>query len=163
MDGFSLPRYHEMTPEEMDKNEKAYLLTQKQRAFERDVRSAKLESAALKAAGLDGAEMMQTADALAKNYEAWCRENNISAKKFYYWQRRLRAALTGETTPDAPNFQPLSIAKKNTIVELPTPIITPVTTIAPVVLHLNGYTVEINNDATPELITTIMKVISYAQ
>ena len=94
---------------------------------------------------------------------AWCRENNISAKKFYYWQRRLRAALTGETTPDAPNFQPPSVAKKNTIVELPTPVITPVTTIAPVVLHLNGYTVEINNDATPELITTIMKVISYAQ
>ena len=94
---------------------------------------------------------------------AWCRENNISAKKFYYWQRRLRAALTGGTTPDAPNFQPPSVAKKNTIVEFPTPVITPVTTIAPMGLHLNDYTVEINNDATPELITTIMKVMSYAQ
>lgn len=80
VDGFSLPRYHEMTPEEMEKNEKAYLLTQKQRAFERDVRSAKLESAALKAAGLDGAEMAQTAEALAKNYEAWCRENNLTPR-----------------------------------------------------------------------------------
>ena len=65
-----------MTPEELEKNEGAYLLTQKQRAFERDVRSAKLESAALKAAGLDGTEMAQAADALAKNYESWCRENN---------------------------------------------------------------------------------------
>ena len=80
VDGFSLPRYHEMTPEEMEKNDKAYLLTQKQRAFERDVRSAKLESAALKAAGLDGAEMAQTAEALAKNYEAWCRENNLTPR-----------------------------------------------------------------------------------
>ena len=80
VDGFSLPRYHEMTPEELEKNEKAYLLTQKQRAFERDVRSAKLESAALKAAGLDGAEMAQTAEALAKNYEAWCRENNLTPR-----------------------------------------------------------------------------------
>lgn len=80
VDGFSLPRYHEMTPEEMEKNEKAYLLTQKQRAFERDVRSAKLESAALKAAGLDGAEMAQTAEALAKNYETWCRENNLTPR-----------------------------------------------------------------------------------
>lgn len=80
VDGFSLPRYHEMTPEEMEKNEKAYLLTQKQRAFERDVRSAKLELAALKAAGLDGAEMAQTAHALAKNYEAWCRENNLTPR-----------------------------------------------------------------------------------
>lgn len=80
VDGFSLPRYHEMTPEEMEKNEKAYLLTQKQRAFERDVRSAKLESAALKAAGLDGTEMAQTAEALAKNYEAWCRENNLTPR-----------------------------------------------------------------------------------
>ena len=80
VDGFSLPRSHEMTPEELEKNEKAYLLTQKQRAFERDVRSAKLESAALKAAGLDGAEMAQTAEALAKNYEAWCRENNLTPR-----------------------------------------------------------------------------------
>ena len=30
VDGFSLPRYHEMTPEELEKNEEAYLLTQKQ-------------------------------------------------------------------------------------------------------------------------------------
>lgn len=80
VDGFSLPRYHELTPEELERNEKAYLLTQKQRAFERDVRSAKLESAALKAAGLDGAEMAQTAEALAKNYEAWCRENNLTPR-----------------------------------------------------------------------------------
>lgn len=80
VDGFSLPRYHEMTPEEMEKNEEAYLLTQKQRVFERDVRSAKLESAALKAAGLDGAEMAQTAEALSKNYEAWCRENNLTPR-----------------------------------------------------------------------------------
>lgn len=80
VDGFSLPRYHEMTPEELEKNEEAYLLTQKQRAFERDVRSAKLESAALKAAGLDGTEMAQAADALAKNYEAWCRENNLTPR-----------------------------------------------------------------------------------
>lgn len=80
VDGFSLPRYHEMTPEEMEKNEEAYLLTQKQRAFERDVRSAKLESAALKAAGLDGTEMAQTADSLAKNYETWCRENNLTPR-----------------------------------------------------------------------------------
>lgn len=80
VDGFSLPRYHEMTPEEIEKNDKAYLLTQKQRAFERDVRSAKLESAALKAAGLDDAEMAQTAETLAKNYEAWCRENNLTPR-----------------------------------------------------------------------------------
>lgn len=80
VDGFSLPRYHEMTPEEMEKNDKAYLLTQKQRAFERDVRSAKLESVALKAAGLDDAEMAQTAETLAKNYETWCRENNLTPR-----------------------------------------------------------------------------------
>ena len=69
-----------MTPEELERNEGAYRLTQKQRAFERDVRSAKLESAALKAAGLDGAEMAQTAEALAKSYEAWCRENNLTPR-----------------------------------------------------------------------------------
>ena len=35
----------------------------------------------------------------------WCRENNVCAKKFYYWQPQLRASLSGKTTPDAPNYQ----------------------------------------------------------
>ena len=94
----------------------------------------------------------------------WCRENDIPEKKFYYWQRRLRAALVGETTSDAPNFQPPTIEKKkkNSIVELPSPVITPIATIAPVVLHINGCTIEINNNATPELIATIMQGMSRA-
>ena len=54
----------------------------------------------------------------------WCRENNVDKQKFYYWQRRLRAAVFGETTTDAPNFKPPAVPnkKKTTIVELPTPI-----------------------------------------
>ena len=94
----------------------------------------------------------------------WCRENNVDKQKFYYWQRRLRAAVFGETTTDAPNFKPPAVPnkKKTTIVELPTPIIEPISTQASIVLHIKGCTIEVNNNVTPELIATIMQVMSHA-
>ena len=45
---------------------------------------------------------------------------------------------------------------------LPTPIIEPISTQAPIVLHIKGCTIEVNNNATPELIATIMQVMSHA-
>ena len=72
--------------------------------------------------------------------------------------------MFGETTIDAPNFKPPAVPnkKKTTIVELPTPIIEPISTQAPIVLHIKGCTIEVNNNATPELIATILQVMSHA-
>ena len=94
----------------------------------------------------------------------WCKENDIDKQKFYYWQRRLRAAIAGETTPDAPNYQPPTVDKKqkSNIVELPMPIMEPNTIGAPIVLHIKDYILEINNNASCELINTIMMVMSRA-
>lgn len=92
----------------------------------------------------------------------WCSKNGVNAKKFYYWQRRLRAAATGEVLADVPNFQPLATTKKKQIIELPKPVSIPVQTAAPITIHINGLTMEINNTATPELITTIMQMMKHA-
>lgn len=77
---------------------------------------------------------------------------------------KIKSCCVWETTTDAPNFKPPAVPnkKKTTIVELPTPIIEPISTQAPIVLHIKGCTIEVNNNATSELIATIMQVISYA-
>ena len=38
-------------------------------------------------------EIIQAQLASGKSKRGWCRENNISEKQFFYWQRRIRRAL----------------------------------------------------------------------
>ena len=80
VDGFSLPRYHEMTPEEMEKNDTEYLLTQQQRALERELRSAKVTAAALRAAGYGSPETESLAASMTKQYKEWCAENDLTPR-----------------------------------------------------------------------------------
>ena len=51
VDGFSIPRYEELTPEQEKQNEIEYAQSQTQRELEREIRQAKTEAAAYSAAG----------------------------------------------------------------------------------------------------------------
>ena len=51
VDGFSIPRYEELTPEQEKQNEIEYAQSQQQRELEREIRQAKTEAAAYSAAG----------------------------------------------------------------------------------------------------------------
>ena len=50
VDGFSIPRYHELTPEEEARNKIEYAQSQQQRELEREIREAKTNAASLAAA-----------------------------------------------------------------------------------------------------------------
>ena len=51
VDGYSIPRYEELTPEQEKRNEIEYAQSQQQRQIEREIRQAKTEAAAYSAAG----------------------------------------------------------------------------------------------------------------
>ena len=51
VDGYSIPRYEELTPEQEKQNEIEYAQSQQQRELEREIRQAKTEAAAYNAAG----------------------------------------------------------------------------------------------------------------
>lgn len=51
VDGYSVPRYEQLTPDQMEANETAYKRTQQQRAMERKIRSEKTAAAMFDAAG----------------------------------------------------------------------------------------------------------------
>ena len=51
VDGYSIPRYEELTPEQEKQNEIEYAQSQTQRELEREIRQAKTEAAAYSAAG----------------------------------------------------------------------------------------------------------------
>ena len=82
IDGYSVPRYHELTPEEEKENAEQYMLSQEQRQIERDIRKYKTEALAYNVAGdkeaFDAAALkikQKTAD-----YRAFCKENNLTPR-----------------------------------------------------------------------------------
>lgn len=85
----------------------------------------------------------------------WCREHNIELKKFYYWQRKARTALSTESTSlttiqkaTTPEFVKLPVFPDNSA--------TISVSFAPdMIITFNGVTVSIANTASPELLSLI--------
>ena len=76
VDGYSIPRYEELTPEQEKQNEIEYAQSQTQRELEREIRQAKTEAAAYSAAG--DKEAFQKAAAKVKekqtDYKQFCEQ-----------------------------------------------------------------------------------------
>ena len=76
VDGYSIPRYEELTPEQEKQNEIEYAQSQQQRELEREIRQAKAEAAAYSAAG--DKEAFQKAAAKVKekqnDYKQFCEQ-----------------------------------------------------------------------------------------
>lgn len=82
IDGYSVPRYHELTLEEEKENAEQYRLSQEQRQIERDIRKYKTEALAYNAA--DDKEAFDATALKIKqktaDYRAFCSENNLTAR-----------------------------------------------------------------------------------
>ena len=85
----------------------------------------------------------------------WCKEHNIELKKFYYWQRKARSALSTESTSlstiqkaTTPEFVKLPVLADNsaTVSISFTPDMS---------INFNGVTIGVANTASPELLSLI--------
>lgn len=92
------------------------------------------------------------------NKTAWCKENGISDKSFFYWQRILRneayLVTLVSTTTSVPAVQQLS-NKLVDFVEIRTTPTIPVTATSfkpDVVIKHGSTTIEISNSTTPALL-----------
>lgn len=93
--------------------------------------------------------------------KAWCLENNVNEKQFYYWQRRVREELCSAVAHntesfDAPTFVPLTTTENDC---------QPVTSLfqPDMVLGYGDMRVEISNSTSPQLLAEVMKVIGHVQ
>lgn len=91
-----------------------------------------------------------------KSKTAWCRENNISVKKFFYWQRILRneAFIEQRLAPAVAPVQEPPVA----FVELKPSISESAyqSDFRPdMVIRHNGTTIEISNNASKELLKLV--------
>lgn len=88
--------------------------------------------------------------------KAWCLENNINEKQFYYWQRRVREevfdTLKKAESQSKPNF-----------IQLPTPVDSSRNTssfMADMIIHIGNSVVELSNTVSEELLSKVLKVMS---
>lgn len=92
--------------------------------------------------------------------KAWCHENKVDQKQFFYWQRKVREEIcTSIETPikEQPTvFVPLQIQDydKKALQTVP---------FRPdLVISIGDYRLELANQINPELLETVLKVIHHA-
>lgn len=88
--------------------------------------------------------------------KAWCLENNMNEKQFYYWQRRVREevfdTLKKAESQSRPNF-----------VQPPAPVDYSRNTssfTADMIIHIGNNVVEPSNTVSEELLSKVLKVMS---
>lgn len=86
----------------------------------------------------------------------WCLENNVSEKKFYYWQRRVRGeafeSLKKNDLQNQTNFVQLPVQNDNLN---NTPSFKP-----DIVIHIGNNVLELSNTVSEELLSKVLKVMS---
>lgn len=86
----------------------------------------------------------------------WCLETNVSEKKFYYWQRRVRGeafeSLKKNELQNQTKFVQLSVQNDNLNNSL---------SFKPdIILHIGNNILELSNTVSEELLSKVLKVMS---
>jgi putative transposase len=91
--------------------------------------------------------------------KAWCLENNVNEKKFYYWQRRIR-----EEAFDS--LKKAESTKQTNFVQLPLLADSSRNTSsfkADMIVRVGNNVLELSNTVSEELLSKVLKVISDAK
>jgi transposase-like protein len=109
-------------------------------------------------------EIVRQCRSSGQTVSAWCAENNINPKRYYYWLRCVRMA--------ACELLPTSGSKESSIVPVTLPSFllktdpaAPVVAGSPahVILRIGSATLELRNGASPELIAHTLKAITHVR
>lgn len=93
----------------------------------------------------------------------WCRENGISTRQFFYWQRKLRNMFL-ESSGSLPALSSSEIAK-TTFCELSVPVQNPVSvrkcSEPDLIIEINGCRVLIGESVSKDSLTTVIEVLRH--
>lgn len=96
----------------------------------------------------------------------WLDDNGISRDQYYYWQRKVRAHAydSMQKSADSSSVPAIAFAEvpvPRNLTAINTPNIQHVYSPA-AVINIKGISIELTNNASPELISSILKVAAYA-
>ena len=88
---------------------------------------------------------------------SWCQQNDVNEKQFYYWQRKIKI-ISGELLPvrtPNPKFIQVPVNTSKPEAEQSSSRFIP-----SMVIHIGKAVVELADHAQPELLTSVLKVLS---
>jgi hypothetical protein len=96
-------------------------------------------------------KIIQTCQASGMTVVSWCSQNNVNAKSYYYWLRRLRSMVceTGELSTRSSDQQIVPLAFKQT----------KTSTTAVITIHLPTVSVDIQDGTSRTTIETVLAVL----
>jgi putative transposase len=92
--------------------------------------------------------------------KAWCEENSVNEKQFYYWQRRVREEILGQMV--IANTTQVEV-QKTTFVQIPDVPKQKKSFKPDMILNCGNYSLELSNTISPEFLSMVIKVISHAE
>lgn len=103
------------------------------------------------------AATIQKCRATGMSVKDWCLENNVNKAQFFYWQRKIRKQLCASVENSAKDpsitFAPVQLTNyRNESLQK-------VTFSTEMILNIGGYQLQINNDTSPKLLETVLKVL----
>jgi len=112
--------------------------------------------------------IIQACNTSGQPKKQWCEENGISIRKFFYWQKKIRAGLYTETKKDTaivpvPRVEATQMAPAFAeIPATPVPVGAGVAFQSDAVITVGGVSIQLSNSATKELLDRISGVLSHA-
>lgn len=104
-------------------------------------------------------QLIQECNNSGLSKHAWCKQNGVNEKQFYYWQRKIRQELY--------ELQTVSSTQPAVFAEVPTPETyntenIPNVSVAAAVIRKDGLSVEISEGISSELLLRLIGALSYA-
>lgn len=103
------------------------------------------------------AATIQECRATGMSVKDWCLENNVNKAQFFYWQRKIRKQLCTSVENSAKDpsitFAPVQLTNyRNESLQK-------VSFSAEMIVNVGGCQLQINNDTSPKLLETVLKVL----
>lgn len=103
------------------------------------------------------AEIIRECRSSGQTNSAWCAENNVNIKSYYYWLKRVRLAAS-ESLPALTSTNQSIVPVKMPVSRLETDLPAKESPAA-IVVRVGSITLELHNGAAPALIETTLKAL----
>jgi hypothetical protein len=103
------------------------------------------------------AEIIRECRSSGHTISAWCAENNVNIKSYYYWLKRVRTVACESLPVMSDNTQPIIPVKISS--SLATASSTAQKTSSHIILRIGAVTLELNNGASAELIANTIRAL----
>ena len=103
--------------------------------------------------------LIRECNASGLNVTTWCKNNDIRPNKYYYWLRKIRIAACKAHPSMTSNeeFVPVNINSESNSTSLNTAYVSSETSQADVTIRIRNAVIEINNNASVNLIENVIR------